>query len=142
MFTLGVSQVSAGSRTDPSSRVDGELGIDSSRGVDGARNLDDAILPLVNRGHIPSFCTACYKLGRTGAHFMNLAKPGLIKDYCLPNAILTFKEYLEDYAGSEVREAGLALIRKASNQISSSMTRAETEKRVGMIEHGERHLYF
>jgi 2-iminoacetate synthase len=73
---------------------------------------------------------------------MNLAKQGFVKDYCLPNAILTFKEYLEDYAGVETREAGLALIRKASNQISSSKTRIETERRLTMIEHGERRLYF
>jgi 2-iminoacetate synthase len=93
-------------------------------------------------GYVPSFCTACYRKGRTGEDFMDLAKPGLIKDFCLPNALMTFKEYLEDYARPETRKAGLVLIEKNMNDIPSSGRRIETGERLIKIEKGERDLYF
>jgi len=72
--------------------------------------VDEVIADVVRPGYIPSFCIGCHRPGRTGEDFMDLAKPGLIRNFCLPNAILTFKEYLEDYASPQTRTAGLAAI--------------------------------
>jgi 2-iminoacetate synthase len=93
-------------------------------------------------GYMPSFCTACYRKGRTGEDFMDLAKPGLIKEFCLPNAILTFKEYLEDYATPETRGSGLTLIEKNMENIPSPSRQTETKDRLVRIAEGERDLYF
>ena len=106
-FALGVSQISAGSRTNPGGYAehaqDPHSGSQFSLG--DHRSLDEVIADCLEMGYLPSFCTACYRRGRTGADFMDLAKPGLIKEFCQPNAILTVKEYLEDYASPEAREA-------------------------------------
>ncbi|MFZ1980676.1 MAG: [FeFe] hydrogenase H-cluster radical SAM maturase HydG, partial [Smithella sp.] len=114
VFALGISQISAGSRTNP-----GGYQEDSSEAFRAAqfnlgdtRTLDEVILDITERGHIPSFCTACYRLGRTGKDFMDLAKPGLIQKFCQTNAVFSFKEYLLDYASPQTREAGEKLIRK------------------------------
>lgn len=93
-------------------------------------------------GYIPSFCTACYRQGRTGDRFMALAKSGRIGDICQPNAILTFKEYLLDYASQDTREAGERTIQEHLTQISTPAVRRETEARVARIAGGERDLYF
>jgi 2-iminoacetate synthase len=140
-FALGVSQISAGSRTNPGGYAEKEkTGAQFQLG--DHRNLDEVIADVVGMGYIPSFCTACYRQGRTGGDFMDLAKPGLIKQFCLPNALMTFKEYLEDYARPETRKAGLALIEKNMNAIPTSGCRAETGERLRKIEKGERNLYF
>jgi 2-iminoacetate synthase len=140
-FALGVSQISAGSRTNPGGYTEEEqAGAQFQLG--DHRNLEEVILDIARMGYMPSFCTACYRMGRTGGDFMDLAKPGLIKQFCHPNAILTFKEYLEDYAGSETREAGLKLIKKGLDEISSPGQRKETEERLEQIEKGKRDLYF
>jgi 2-iminoacetate synthase len=106
------------------------------------RSLDEVIADVVRLGYIPSFCTGCYRLGRTGGDFMELAKPGLIRNFCLPNAILTFKEYLEDYATPATRAAGLAAIEKNLEDIPTEVRRKETRERLQRIEAGERDLYF
>jgi 2-iminoacetate synthase len=140
-FALGVSQISAGSRTNPGGYTEGErAGAQFQLG--DHRSLDEVIFDIVRMGYIPSFCTGCYRLGRTGEDFMDLAKPGLIKQFCLPNAILTFKEYLEDYAAPETRAAGLALIEKSLEEVPSAKRRDETKKRLVQIEQGERDFYF
>jgi 2-iminoacetate synthase len=133
-FALGVSQISAGSRTNPGGYED-EEGCDRSsiegdeRAVQEAlrahevdddtgaqfslgdhRELDEVVRDLVGMRYIPSFCTGCYRLGRTGADFMDLAKPGDIRAHCDPNAVSTFLEYLLDYGSPETRAAGEALI--------------------------------
>jgi 2-iminoacetate synthase len=97
---------------------------------------------LVGDGYTPSFCTACYRLGRTGEHFMELAIPGFIHNYCMPNAILTLKEYLEDYASDGTKKTGMASIGKALNKIGSEKLRKEVMLRLKRIENGERDLYF
>jgi 2-iminoacetate synthase len=140
-FALGVSQISAGSRTNPGGYSEGDRS-GAQFQLGDHRSLDEVILDIVRMGYIPSFCTGCYRLGRTGEDFMDLAKPGLIKQFCLPNAILTFKEYLEDYATPETRVAGFALIEKSIGEIPSTQRRDETKKRLGKIEQGERDLYF
>jgi 2-iminoacetate synthase len=100
-FALGISQISAGSRTDPGGYSGGDSAAQFSLG--DHRSLDEVIRDVASLGYIPSFCTACYRLGRTGRDFMDLAKPGLIKGHCDPNALSTFKEFLIDYASEETR---------------------------------------
>ncbi|MDD3029551.1 MAG: [FeFe] hydrogenase H-cluster radical SAM maturase HydG [Alphaproteobacteria bacterium] len=113
---LGISQISAGSRTDPGGYTedDGKFEQDDAAQfhLGDHRTLAQVIDSLVKDGMVPSFCTACYRLGRTGQDFMDLAKPGLIKQNCAPNAISTFCEYLMDYASPETIERGLAAIDK------------------------------
>jgi 2-iminoacetate synthase len=110
-FALGVSQISAGSRTNPGgySTEDGD-GDASQFSLGDHRPLDEVVRDIAELGYIPSFCTACYRLGRTGMDFMDLAKPGEIKHHCDPNALSTFEEYLQDYASEETRVVGAKLI--------------------------------
>lgn len=140
-FALGVSQISAGSRTSPGGYREGEPATAQFQ-LGDHRSLDEVVRDLLPQGYIPSFCTACYRLGRTGLDFMDLAKPGLIKQFCLPNAILTFKEYLEDYASAETRAAGETVLARNLEEIPVAARRQETEERLQRIEHGERDLYF
>jgi len=159
VFRLGISQLSAGSRTGVGAyRSDaapgGGLGAgDRSRGedfgdgqrqfsVEDHRSPDEIIRSLAESGYIPSYCTACYRRGRTGDRFMSLAKTGEIKNLCLPNAILTFKEFLVDYASPATREAGERAIRDHLREIGRESVRTETERRLARIAAGERDLYF
>lgn len=113
-FALGVSQISAGSRTNPGGYTDSSHEDDSSQFCLGDhRSLDEVIRDVAEMGYIPSFCTGCYRLGRTGQDFMDRAKPGDIKNHCGPNAISTFQEYLMDYATYETRLIGEDLIEDA-----------------------------
>ena len=110
-FGLGVSQISAGSRTNPGGYSNGDGQANGSQFQLGDhRPLDEVIRDVAAMGYIPSFCTACYRLGRTGGDFMDLAKPGEIKDHCAPNALSTFLEYLQDYASPATQAAGEQLI--------------------------------
>jgi 2-iminoacetate synthase len=108
-LTLGISQISAGSKTNPGGYSHEQY--DSSQfSLGDHRSLDAVIKDIAGLGYIPSFCTACYRLGRTGHEFMTLAKPGKIKHFCQPNALATFTEYLRDYASPETREIGEKLV--------------------------------
>jgi 2-iminoacetate synthase len=109
-FALGVSQISAGSRTNPGGYADRERENASQFCLGDHRPLDDVIRDVAALGYIPSFCTACYRLGRTGRDFMDLAKPGEIKEHCDPNALATFVEYLIDYGSAETRAVGERLV--------------------------------
>jgi 2-iminoacetate synthase len=110
-FALGVSQISAGSRTNPGGYTDSLHEDDGSQFCLGDhRSLDEVIRDVAEMGYIPSFCTGCYRLGRTGQDFMDRAKPGDIKNHCGPNAVSTFMEYLMDYASYETRLIGEDLI--------------------------------
>jgi 2-iminoacetate synthase len=140
-FALGVSQLSAGSRTNPGGYTEGKPATAQFQ-LGDHRSLDEVIADMLPLGYIPSFCTACYRLGRTGQDFMDLAKPGLIKRFCLPNAILTFKEYLTDYASPQTRAAGNQALTAHLQDISHQARRTETEQRLRRIEQGERDLYF
>ena len=98
---------------------------------------------VVDANHVPSFCTGCYRRGRVGADFMDLAKPGLIKDHCLPNGLLTFEEYLQDFADDELKIKGENLIQKmVNNDIAKEKTKKLTEKYLQDIKDGERDIYF
>jgi 2-iminoacetate synthase len=133
-FSLGISQISAGSRTNPGGYASGESGEQFSLG--DHRNLEEVIRDIVGHGYIPSFCTGCYRLGRTGSDFMDLAKPGLIKLYCLPNAMTTFKEYLVHYASPPTRAAGEKLIAGMLADIPDAKTREITVTNLGKIAAG------
>jgi 2-iminoacetate synthase len=109
-FALGVSQISAGSRTNPGGYGDGEQEDRSQFSLGDHRDLDEVVRDVAELGYIPSFCTGCYRLGRTGADFMDLAKPGDIKHHCDPNALSTFEEYLLDYGSPATRAVGEKLI--------------------------------
>lgn len=138
-FSLGVSQISAGSRTNPGGYSNTDAAEQFSLG--DHRSLEEVIRDMVDHGYIPSFCTGCYRLGRTGQDFMDLAKPGLIKHYCLPNAITTFKEYLVHYAGDETRRTGEALIESMIKDIPKADIQEKTRDSLRRIENGEQDLY-
>ncbi len=144
-FSLGISQTSAGSRTSPggySKSGNGGGEDDAQFRVADHRSPSEVIDSICSLGYLPSFCTACYRRGRTGKEFMDMAKPGDIHELCAPNAVLTFKEYLMDYAPPETSELGAATLRRHLGEISNPALRARTEERLKRIEVGERDLYF
>jgi 2-iminoacetate synthase len=143
VFKVGISQISAGSRTNPGGYHSGSEGMDDAAqfNLGDTRSLDEVILDISQEGHIPSFCNACYRLGRTGKDFMDLAKPGLIQKFCRTNAIMTYKEYLSDYASDETRRVGEELIRHLMEETKEDGTRNLLEERLARIKNGERDLY-
>ena len=136
---LGVSQISAGSRTDPGGYGD-EEGSGAQFSLGDHRDLDEVVRDLAEMDFIPSFCTGCYRLGRVGADFMDLAKPGDIKTHCHPNAVSTFQEYLQDYASPETVAAGDACIQRSLAAMEPGLA-AFTQKMVDRIRQGERDVY-
>ncbi len=142
VYALGVSQISAGSRTNPGGyHEDGSEAFRAAQfNLGDTRTTDEVIYDITKRGYIPSFCTACYRLGRTGADFMELAKPGLIQKFCRTNAILTYKEYLIDYASPKTRRAGEKLIGDLLEESRPGVKRV-LESRLKKIEKGKRDLY-
>ncbi|MCP4291680.1 MAG: [FeFe] hydrogenase H-cluster radical SAM maturase HydG [bacterium] len=109
-FALGVSQISAGSRTNPGGYSDDEKKSAAQFSLGDVRSLDDVVADVARLGYTPSFCTGCYRLGRTGADFMDLAKPGDIKTHCAPNGLSSFLEYLMDYGKPATQKAGMISI--------------------------------
>lgn len=145
VIELGCSQIDAGSRLEMQGYSQ-NLGKDQQSNkqqfqLGDTRSLDEVMGELVQHGYTPSFCTACYRLGRTGGHFMELAIPGFIGNYCAPNALLTLKEYLEDYAQPETKKAGEQAINSGLNKIASEQIKNEVVRRLIRIERGERDLY-
>ena len=110
--------------------------------VSDRRTLDEVVSWLLDLGHIPSFCTACYREGRTGDRFMSLVKRGQIANCCQPNALMTLKEYLEDYASSETKEKGMRLIREEMKHIPNPKIRAIAERNLQEIGEGKRDFRF
>ncbi len=110
--------------------------------INDNRSLGEIIDELIDHNYIPSFCTACYRLGRTGEHFMEFSVPGFIKRYCTPNAVLTLTEYLVDYASDDVRAKGYKLIDKTLEDIKEFQNTDEIKRRIARIQAGERDLYF
>jgi 2-iminoacetate synthase len=123
-LAVGISQISAGSRTDPGGYAGGHAARPSAQFQLGDhRPMDEVIRELAALGYIPSFCTACYRLGRTGQHFMDLAKPGEIKCHCAPNAVSTFEEYLIDFASPPTRQVGDRLITDLESEFEPAQWR-------------------
>jgi 2-iminoacetate synthase len=144
LFSLGVSQISAASRTFPGAYKGGDGQNEQMQQfhLGDTRSLEEVIEHIMKDGILPSFCTACYRVGRTGEDFMALAKPGLIQKFCLPNALLTLKEYLEDYAPERVKVIGKDLIKKESREIKDTHLKQMTLKKLKEIENGRRDIYF
>jgi 2-iminoacetate synthase len=121
LFGLGVSQVSAASKTSPGGYTSGSKDAKDGQFVlSDHRSLDEVVGSLIDKDFIPSFCAACYRKERTGEAFMNLAKPGEIKGKCTINALVTLKEYLDDFASQSVKEAGCRLIEKTKSELDKS----------------------
>ncbi|HOF45277.1 MAG TPA: [FeFe] hydrogenase H-cluster radical SAM maturase HydG [Bacteroidales bacterium] len=142
LFNYGISQISAGSRTNPGAYSDDAENSGSQFSLGDHRSLEEVISSMIDSGYIPSFCTGCYRNNRVGADFMDLAKPGLIKQYCLPNAMFSFKEYLYDFASEKTREKGLALIEKMLKDIPENNRKKKILDNLSNIEKGNRDLYF
>lgn len=141
LLSIGVSQISAGSKTSPGGYKDEEQKADQFE-VSDHRNLPQMLETICDKGYIPSFCTACYRRCRTGEAFMEYAKEGEIHEFCQPNAILTFKENLMDYGTERLRSKGQEIITKALAEIEDEKMRLLTEEKLKEIEEGKRDLYF
>jgi 2-iminoacetate synthase len=139
-FALGVSQISAGSRTNPGGYSSHEQFDEAQFSLGDHRSLDEVVRDITQLGYIPSFCTACYRLGRTGQDFMDLAKPGDIRNHCDPNALATFQEYLIDYASPETRAEGEALIATVLAEQGAEQ-RLRTERMLGAVTSGKRDVF-
>jgi 2-iminoacetate synthase len=139
-FALGVSQISAGSRTNPGGYADDERADASQFCLGDHRGLDEVVRDVASLGYIPSFCTGCYRLGRTGADFMELAKPGDIKQHCDPNGLSTFLEYLIDYASPETRAVGERTIADALAGMDES-PRERAVQLMDKVKAGQRDVY-
>ena len=117
VIDFGVSQIDAGTKLEiggyNKERKGDEQAMDEEQfKIGDTRSLDDVIRWLLEKDYIPSFCTSCYRVGRTGEHFMEFAIPGFIKKFCTRNALLTLAEYLEDYSSERTKDAGYALIER------------------------------
>jgi len=145
---FGVSQIDAGSRIEIGGYT--EIGDAQVQAIEkeqfrlgDLRSLDEVMRHLLNAGYLPSFCTSCYRTGRTGEHFMEYAIPGFIQRFCAPNGILTLAEYLHDYASEHTRKAGERLIRKEMEKIEDKGILKLVEERLRKIKReGKRDLYF
>ena len=136
---LGISQISGGSRTSVGGYGEEERPHDSEQfDVSDQRTLDEVVKWLMDLGHIPSFCTACYREGRTGDRFMALCKNGQILNCCHPNALMTLSEYLEDYGLEETKKTGYALIERELERIPTEKVRRIAEEHIYDIRHSNR----
>ena len=143
VLDVGVSQLSGGSRTTVGGYAETEQAKDSEQfDISDNRTLDEIVGWLLELGYIPSFCTACYREGRTGDRFMSLAKRGLIGNCCGPNALLTLREYLEDYASPHTRALGEKIIERALPLIPSDKVRNITIDHLSKIIDGKRDFRF
>ena len=144
VLELGVSQISGGSRTSVGGYAEEEEEEDNSAQFElsDRRTLDQVVNWLLELGYIPSFCTACYREGRTGDRFMSLAKTGQIANCCHPNALITLKEYLEDYASSDTKAKGMSVIEKELEKIPNEVARKTAKEFIEKIASGERDFRF
>jgi len=144
MLSFGVSQIDGGSSIGVGSYSshDPDAFRKSQFLLGDNRSLDEIIRELCDAGFVPSFCTGCYRKGRTGEHFMEFAIPGFVKRFCTPNAVLTFLEYLNDYASGETLEAGLRQIDRELDGMPESKAKEELQARMAQVRAGERDLYF
>lgn len=144
VLQLGISQISGGSKTSVGGYAEEEEEDDNSKQFDVSdnRTLDEVVNWLMKTGFVPSFCTACYRAGRVGDRFMALCKSGQISNCCLPNALMTLKEYLCDYAKPDTKQTGIELIKQQISQIKSERVRQIVEKQLIEIEQGKRDFRF
>lgn len=146
LLPFGVSQIDAGSRIELGGYTeagDAQVMEREQFLLGDIRSLDDVIRELLEDGYLPSFCTACYRLGRTGEHFMEFSIPGFIKEYCTPNGLLTLQEYLVDYASEETRRAGEELLDRELEKIPSRRAAADVRLKLDQIRNeNRRDLYY
>ena len=144
VLQLGISQISGGSRTSVGGYAEKEAPEENSSQFDVSdnRSLDEVVNWLMKLGFVPSFCTACYREGRTGDRFMSLCKSGQISNCCLPNALMTLKEYLCDYASNDTKQVGDKLIHEQLDQIKSDKVRDIVTKQLHLIAEGQRDFRF
>ncbi len=144
VLELGVSQISGGSSTSVGGYVEKEAEDDNSAQfeISDNRTLDEVVNWLLTLGYIPSFCTACYREGRTGDRFMSLLKSGQIVNCCQPNALMTLKEYLEDYASEDTQVKGEKVIREEITRITNPKVRAIAEEHLKELHDGKRDFRF
>ncbi len=139
LLRLGISQVSGGSRTSVGGYAEEERPHDTEQfDVSDRRTLDEVVRWLMENGHIPSFCTACYREGRTGDRFMSLCKSGQILNCCHPNALMTLTEYLVDYASEETKKVGFALIEKELEKIPNEKVKGIARQHIEDIKNSNR----
>lgn len=146
VMQFGVSQIDGGTKIELGSYAvmnphQQDLSKEQFR-INDDRSLGEIIEELLEENYLPSFCTACYRLGRTGEHFMEFSVPGFIKRFCSPNAMLTLAEYLEDYAKPDLAEKGWKMIKKNLESLNGSSNVPGIKKRLERIKQGERDLYF
>ena len=144
VLRYGVSQIDAGSSIGVGdySHKDDESRKKSQFVLGDTRSLDDVIYELTKGGYIPSFCTSCYRAGRTGEHFMEFAIPGFVKRFCTPNALLTFSEYLHDYASDRTLEAGLELVNFEVGRIEDAKMKESVKAKLDQMKTGTRDLFY
>lgn len=140
----GISQISGGSRTSVGGYTEQARPHDTEQfDVSDQRTLDDVVSWLIDQEHVPSFCTACYRAGRTGDRFMSFCKSGQILNYCHPNALVTLAEYLTDYAKPDTSQKGFALIERELLKVEDEKRRRQCAEAISTVVHkGERDLRF
>lgn len=146
VLAFGCSQIDAGTKLEigayaENPHIDQNLNKEQFK-INDDRTLNQVIDELLDSDYLPSFCTACYRKGRTGQHFMEFSVPGFIKKFCTPNAMLTLAEYIMDYASPETAEKGWRVIDRNMDQLGDEHYVSEVQKRIERIKQGERDLYF
>ena len=140
---IGITQISGGSRTSVGGYVEEERDEDTVQfDVEDRRSLAEVVDWLIDLGYVPSFCTACYREGRTGDRFMSLLKSGQIANCCQPNALMTLKEFLMDYSGEETHKKGDRIIAERLAMIPNQKVREVCQERLEAIEKGDRDFRF
>ena len=145
VLQFGVSQIDGGTKIEMKgySEKEQEQDLDAEQfQISDNRSLAEVTEELIEKDYLPSFCTACYRTGRTGEHFMEFSVPGFIKRYCTPNAMLTMAEYLEDYAQNGTKEKGYQLIQKNLDEMEQDAFKERLEERLKLVKKGERDFYF
>lgn len=139
MLKVGISQISGASRTSVGGYSEEERPHDTEQfDVSDQRTLDEVVAWLMDNGHIPSFCTACYREGRTGDRFMSLCKTGQIINCCHPNALMTLAEYLTDYSDEKTKKAGFEMIEAELKKIPKDKVRHIAEENIEAIQNSDR----
>jgi len=145
ILSFGVSQIDGGTNIQIKGYTEHADGQDLNQEqiqINDNRSLNEIIDELISKGLIPSFCTSCYRAGRTGEHFMEFSVPGFIKRFCQPNALLTLAEYLEDYAPVETKEKGYQLISEKLSIYDDFNLKEKLVEKLEKVKNGERDLYF
>ncbi len=149
VLEFGVSQIDGGTKIEMKGYSEKEQAQDQNQDLDSEqfqisdnRSLAEVTEELIGKDYLPSFCTACYRTGRTGQHFMEFSVPGFIKRYCTPNAMLTMAEYLEDYAQNGTKEKGYRLIQKNLDEMEEDTIKEKLEEKLELVKKGERDFYF